>query len=108
MPGPRRSARHTAPPTDESSDELARESARESAHESADESDGEPASEPAAQPDFGLINQSLQTFTAQMSLLSNLPAINDRRAQTRHKELVRLIKNVDNRLNRLEGRMAVK
>jgi hypothetical protein len=78
----------------------------------ASEAANEPANEPAAQPDFDQINQSLQTFTAEMSLLPNLPAINNQLAQTRHEELVRLIgrrmDHVDVLLDRLERRMTVK
>jgi len=43
-----------------------------------------------------------------MSLLPNLPTINDRLAKARHKELVELVRLIDNRLDRLEGRMALK
>jgi hypothetical protein len=84
-------------------DELA-----ESAGESTPESAGEPAGEPAAQPDFDKITQSLQILATEMSLFSNLPAINDQLAQTRHEELVRLINGVDNTLHRLERRMTVR
>jgi hypothetical protein len=84
------------------------ESAGESTPESAGEPSSEPASEPAAQPDFDKIAQSCQILATEMSLFSNLPAINDQLAQTRHEELVRLINGVDNTLHRLERRMTVR
>jgi len=59
----------------------------------------------ANQPDLNRLTESFQTATNEIALLSNLPTINDRQvAQTRHDELVDLIRTVNTRLNRMDER----
>jgi hypothetical protein len=59
----------------------------------------------ANQPDFHRLTESFQTAANEIALLANLPAINDRQvAQTRHNEVVDLIRAVNTRLDRMDQR----
>jgi hypothetical protein len=64
--------------------------------------------QPTAQPNFDRLIRHLQGITDEMGLIPNLPAINDRLAQTRHEELVGLIRGLDGRLDRLETKLTAK